>query len=378
MGRSAIGVAILSALLACATLSSAATIIIRPDGTGDVPTIAAGLTAAGVGDTLLLAKGTFTGAGNRDLAIPDKNLVIRSRAVDPALCVIDCEGAPGLRLNRGRVTVRGITITGASGYAYSMSNYDYGVQAAATITNCTFSQSGGGIYIHLNWGSATIADCQFISNTAYRGGAVYIYGIALSVTIDGCTFSYNSADRGGAIYCDAHEADAYIRNSVFDHNSAELGGGIVVDNMYTEITNCTLFANHAEYGSGISAYTGERVRRCIVAYGTGGCGFDHAEDPDVYPDVGCTDIYGNDGGDWVGAIAGELGRSGNFSACPGFCNYEIEPYDLHVCLGSPCLPGNHPAGANCSLIGALSQAICGCGPSGTEPTTWGAIKAMYK
>jgi hypothetical protein len=41
------------------------------------------------------------------------------------------------------------------------------------------------------------------------------------------------------------------------------------------------------------------------------------------------------------------------------------------------LPGNHPDGYECGLIGAWGEG-CSCGPSETEPTTWGAIKAMYK
>jgi hypothetical protein len=100
---------------------------------------------------------------------------------------------------------------------------------------------------------------------------------------------------------------------------------------------------------------------------------------DLFGECGawCTNIYGNEGGDWVGGLADDLGENGNFSACPSFCYSWAEPYDLHLCSGSPCLPGNHPDGVSCGLIGALGQG-CDCGPSEAAPTTWGAIKAMYR
>jgi hypothetical protein len=41
------------------------------------------------------------------------------------------------------------------------------------------------------------------------------------------------------------------------------------------------------------------------------------------------------------------------------------------------LPGNHPDGYDCGLIGALGQG-CICGPSPTVGTTWGAIKSIYR
>jgi hypothetical protein len=91
----------------------------------------------------------------------------------------------------------------------------------------------------------------------------------------------------------------------------------------------------------------------------------------------CTNIYGNEGGDWVDSLAVWLGVHGNFSADPAFCNPDISPYDLGLCQNSPCLPGNHPDGYDCGLVGALGEG-CVCDPTSTRPSTWGAIKAMYR
>ena len=97
--------------------------------------------------------------------------------------------------------------------------------------------------------------------------------------------------------------------------------------------------------------------------------------PLIPPTLSCCDIYGNGEGDWVGCIADQLGVNGNFSACPSYCiSGHLWP---GLCDESPCLPGNHPDGYDCGLIGAQGEG-CSCGVSQTEPSTWGAIKSMYR
>ena len=72
-------------------------------------------------------------------------------------------------------------------------------------------------------------------------------------------------------------------------------------------------------------------------------------------------------------MEGELGLRGNFSADPLFC--DAAAGDFTLSSQSPCLPGNHPDGADCGLIGAFGQ---GCGTVSVQPSSWGAIKEMYR
>ncbi|MFH1221240.1 MAG: right-handed parallel beta-helix repeat-containing protein [Candidatus Eisenbacteria bacterium] len=383
-----------AAVLLIAGPASCHTIYISPDGSGDVPTIQAGISLAVSGDTLLLASGTFRGAGNYNMVVPDKAILIRSETGNAGDCVIDGEedlDPSGLRhvfdIEKGNLVLDGITIRDAGPAVLAYNTSSGGSGLSITARDCAFvsnsTEGSGGAFDLYCWTcNAVISNCTFTSNEAGCGGAIYFYGIYFNITIDGCTFNGNRAywPGGGAIYCDGHEADAIIRNSVFCGNwSGSYGGAIAVNNMAggARIAGCTFFANHAPEGSAISAYVGEAISNCIIAYGTGGCGFYHVDDPDYGPNIGCTDIHGNEGGDWVGVIAGMVGQGGDFSVCPGFCYHEGEPYDLRLCSTSPCLPGNHPAGTNCGLIGALGDG-CACGPSAIQPSTWGAIKAIFR
>ena len=86
-------VLVLFAILILPYTALARTWYVKPDSTGDVPTIQVAVdSAAAQGDTVLLANGTFTGAGNRQVDCLDKALTIISESGDPDLCLIDCGG----------------------------------------------------------------------------------------------------------------------------------------------------------------------------------------------------------------------------------------------------------------------------------------------
>ncbi len=375
---------------------------VKPDGTGDVPTIQAAVDSVAPGDTVLLASGVYTGTGNYNILVHEKAFLMISESGDPADCIIDCEGHLGSPRRGFEIqtawssnypVIQGMTIrNGFVNDAYNSTGGAVYCCGSVTMRNCVFESNisgycGGAIMFYAD-GEPSLKNCTFISNEAGGtyggGGAIFIDGVVLWVTVDSCTFYDNQASSGGAICCYQHEAEAHIRNSVFIHNSAAAGGGICVENMIADIYNCTFHANHAESGSGVStatSYYGDRaladVRNCIIAYGTGGCGYSQSHYGPSCQSLRCTNIFGNEGGDYVDSLAIRLGVDGNFSACPAFCNYEFEPYDLSLCDQSPCLPGNHPDGSGCGLIGALGEG-CICGPSVTRPSTWGGIKALYR
>ncbi|MBD3237710.1 MAG: hypothetical protein GF330_13485 [Candidatus Eisenbacteria bacterium] len=147
----------------------------------------------------------------------------------------------------------------------------------------------------------------------------------------------------------------------FTHNAAEQGGGAIhaIDQSHPQLIGCTFVANESPWGAGIQLVNASYValEATILAFNldgealylsaTSGC------------EIACTDIYGNQGGDWVESIAHLLGQDGNLSADPLFC--DLPGDDLHLLDGSPCLPEFNPS---CGLIGAWGA---GCASAAIEP-----------
>jgi hypothetical protein len=73
-----------------------------------------GINAAGDGDTVLVAAGTYTGTGNRRLDFGGKAITVRSES-GPESCIIDCEqSSAAFYLQSGEgsaAVVRGFSIT---------------------------------------------------------------------------------------------------------------------------------------------------------------------------------------------------------------------------------------------------------------------------
>jgi hypothetical protein len=135
----------------------------------------------------------------------------------------------------------------------------------------------------------------------------------------------------------------------FVGNAADQGGGVLglEDETSAEFTNCTMYGNSAPDGCGLRAEAGCAVStsNTIVSFGQGGAAY---SGPAVAT-FSCSDIYGNEGGDWVGAIADQLGVDGNISLDPHLVNPEHGVFTLKK--KSPCRPFSYP-NEECDLIGA--------------------------
>jgi hypothetical protein len=242
-------------------------------------------------------------------------------------------------------------------------NADY-----ANVSNCIFKDNlageGAGICGAALIRDGTIVQSHFVSNAAYMsGGALSTGGL-----VEDCVFAGNGWCRNtGAL-----GLSGTARRCVFSGNYADSAPAIGFSGEAV-IEDCTIVANNAAaYTDCISGWGGTlTIRNSIIAFNGG-----HSEGPLIRLENGasatlhCTDIYGNEFGDWTGSIADQLGVNGNISADPLFCDFQSR--DLYLHSTSPCAPENS---GGCGLIGLYGVA---CDPSSVEMRSWGKIRGMYR
>jgi hypothetical protein len=191
----------------------------------DYLTIQEAIDAAVNGDTILVADGTWTGVGNKNLDFLGKMLTLRSASGDRDLCIVDCEDDGRLATIDPEDTVTFESMTVRNG--------------SATI----------GAAVLFNFGSgATFDDCIFEScDAASNGGAMLTSGGSVSIT--GCELRGNTAGGfGGAII--AVNTELTLTDTVFDQNSADSDGGVRLQGGEATVTRCIFTGNAAIDGGG--------------------------------------------------------------------------------------------------------------------------------
>ncbi|KPK75116.1 MAG: hypothetical protein AMJ79_12490, partial [Phycisphaerae bacterium SM23_30] len=347
--------------------------------------------AAGTNDIVIIADGTYTGVGNRDISFLGKAITIRS-ANGPENCIIDCQGT-STRPHRGFIfyssessnsILDGLTIT--NGYSDGNGGGIFCQESSPAIRNCIIQSNqaknlGGGIACTLNsfpiifnctltdnyskikgGGIGVFKNCYPIisyctitnNSTEYGGGGILCY--ESDITINQCAIGGNKADYGGGIYFDISDATV-IKNCTIRNNAAETyGGGICLyGSDSSTITNCLINGNQAAAGGGLCNLNSDStiLTHCTLAGNTAPNGTAIACDSIGYPSrLEAANCIFWDGGNEIfqsasstvtitySDVEGGWTGQGNIEVDPLFINpLSIDPnnVDYHLRLDSPCI-----------------------------------------
>lgn len=298
-------------------------------------------------DIIIVADGTYTGEGNRDIDFLGKSITLRSQN-GPQTCIIDCEGAEQdphrafiFQTAETRDSVLdGFTVT--NGFAPGDTPDDrYGgaalcFGAGPTIKNCVFlrniAQAGAGA-IGIAAATPAILDCSFIENAAllYEGGAIANYGA--NPDIINCTFTANEAnDLGGAVL-NAVASSPTIKNCIFTQNSAKGSGGAIFcyHNCNPAILNTIFLENYAPDGATLATDSFNQNFPSIVSISNSII----LDSPPRFHNADNSNIA--------------ITYSNCLDGCPGQGNFDADPQltdpnaaNFHLLSSSPCIDAGDP------------------------------------
>ena len=285
-------------------------------------TIGAAISAAkhiGHENIVMVASGTYTGQGNKNLNFGGYNIKLRSIS-GASTTIIDLEGTgPFLTLNnkedRDSSWLDGFTIR--NGYVSSYGIAVYLNNAGLDIKNCIFENNKSGRLVTYDYGDGYVEEYW---EDAYSTAAVYIYGRPGRITntifrnntshetmyggdgenagalnlvnangtvIDNCIFKGNRGYGAGAIVTAG--GNVTVSNSRFLNNLSYYNGGAITGtyNYYSyeeeltntlTIQNCLLYGNKALYNySDLYIYDTQTILRHVTISGgssrEGGCAY---------------------------------------------------------------------------------------------------------
>jgi hypothetical protein len=212
------------------------TYVLQADGNGMLPTIQVALNLAPENGNVLLAEGTYSGYGNRDLDFLGKGLHLG--ALDPASGirpVIDAGGSAwenhrGIWLRGGEpdgTTISFLTI--ANGYSHSSSTLSY-------------PGNGGGILV-TDSSRVLLDGVRFEGNRANLAGiSLYISGAGCDATLDQCVLdSDNGVFYSCALYASGCGLSLNDTDAMMDHSDVLRLEGLLSG---VEIDSCDLGTDH--------------------------------------------------------------------------------------------------------------------------------------
>ena len=345
---------------------------------GPKRTIQAGLDTSVTGDTVIVADGTYTSAGNKWLWFP-QNSTLRSEN-GPENCIIDLENdglafffvadeppdavVDGFTITNGnaseggaihfhhhsRVIITNCILTGNTapgGGAISCDN-----NSSPTIINCMITGNtagfNGGAVLTTDESTPTFINCTITGNTAaFDGGAVFLGGFrGAGPTFINCTIADNSAGRdGGGVFTNGFESGATVANSIIWGNSGDQitgpGGDVIV--RFSDVQGGFVGQGNINADPLFADPASDDYH---IALGSPAI---NAGDPAFTPEPGDTDIDGQKRV-WNGRVDMGSDEFGSFAFGDLNCDGAINAFDIEPFLVALFEPGEYPGRfPNCDI-----------------------------
>jgi len=167
-------------------------------------------------------------------------------------------------------------------------------------------------------------DAEFARNHGSGPGILNVHHGGATAEITGATFADNTVDSGSVIYVNA--ATVTFEESTITDNSGSAGYAQIEFNGANDLI---FNQNIVAFGVGVSALYVAAIQGTV--------------------DLACNDLYGNDGGDYVGSVGVWQGVAGNISEDPYFCDPGVYLFTLQQL--SPCLAANNTCGVDIGAFG---------------------------
>jgi hypothetical protein len=224
-------------------------------------TIQGAIDASDNSDVILVAPGTYTGDGNRNIDFKGKTITVRSED-GPKTCIIDCnslyhEWHKGFFFHSSEDSnsvLSGFTITNARGGGIVCE-----LRSSPTIINCRigasdpctvgYSRVNGPGVVCSYYSNPIIIGCSIVGNTTWDGAGIVCHNSKPDII--NCLIGSNTAcgtpkiiifpGAGGGIFC--NQSNPTITNSIIINNRADFGGGIYCLDSNPTIKNCLITGN---------------------------------------------------------------------------------------------------------------------------------------
>ena len=298
-------------------------------------TIQAAIDAAGSGEKVLVADGTYTGAGNKDLDFKGKAVLVTSEN-GAGKSIIDCENlGRGVYFHSGEsnaAVLDGFTIK--RGFA-NEGGAIHCVNSSPTLRNLILTQNEANTYggaLYFNQGAKPVVEkCTISGNSAGSGGGGIFFKSSSSPKILKCAITGNTTAGNGGGIC-AWDSQASFVNLLIALNAANgQMGGLYFHNCQTTFANCTVAENQ---GGGLEANGYNSQHDMINSIFWNNPPTEFAFSYQAVQNVDVTAVYSD--------IKGGYPGTGNFESPPAFVNPAA---DFHLTAQSLCVDSGTVDGA---------------------------------